>query len=160
MAISTNGSSEEIASEKVVQLICRRSGQENLINELLGKHFINYMPGYVREGMEEQPLVDNPQVKQLNKQGRILVSELHMLKVQLADKILKGARNETNWQQIKEKEVSLLTEIVKRQNEMLFVDQEIEGLPLKLPYDQAHGGRKLEQLNYEKKRFLDCFKVV
>jgi len=159
MAIYTNSRPDEIAGETVVQLICRRWGQENLIKELLGKHFINYMPGYVRESMEEQPLVANPQVKQLKRQRGILASELHTLKVQLADKILKGAKDETNWQQIKGKEVPLLTEIVKRQNEMLFLDQEIEGLPVKLPYDQAHGGKKLEALNYEKKRFLDCIKV-
>jgi len=159
MAIYTNGSQQLIDSEKVVQLICRRWGQENLIKELLGKHFINYMPGYVKERMEEQPLVDNPQVKQLKKQRGTLVSELHTLKVQLADKILKEAKNETNWQQIKGKEIPLLTEIVKRQNEMLFLEQELEGLPTKLPYDQAHGGIKLEKLNYEKKRFLDCIKL-
>jgi hypothetical protein len=57
------------------------------------------------------------------------------------------------------KEIPLLTEIVKRQNEMLFLEQELEELPAKLPYDQAHGGRKLEKLNYEKKRFLDCIKL-
>jgi len=133
MAIYTNGSQQQIDSEKVVQLICRRWGQENLIKELLGKHFINYMPGYVKERMEEQPLVDNPQVKQLKKQRGTLVSELHTLKVQLADKILKEAKNEPNWEQIKGKEIPLLTEIVKRQNEMLFLEQELEGLPTKLP---------------------------
>lgn len=159
MAIYTNGSPEQIPGEKVVQLICRRWGEENLIKELLGKHFINYMPGYVREAMGEQPLVTNPQVKQLKRKRGILVSELHTLKVQLLDKILKGATDETNWQQIKGKEVPLLTEIVKRQNEMLFLDQELEGLPAKLPYDQAYDGKKLEALNYEKKRFLDCVKV-
>jgi len=159
MAIYTNGSQEEITGEAVVQLICRRWGEENLIKELLGKHFINYMPGYVREAMGEQPLVSNPQVKQLKRQRGILASELHTLKVQLADKILKGAKDETNWRQIKGKEIPLLTEIVKRENEMLFLDQELEGLPAKLPYDQVHGGKKLEALNYEKKRYLDCVKV-
>ena len=159
MAIYTNGSQQQISSEKVVQLICRRWGQENLIKELLDKHFINYMPGYVRQRLEEQLLVDNPQVKQLRKQRGTLVSELHTLKVQLADKILKETKNETNWQQIKGREIPLLTEIVKRQNEMLFLEQELEGLPAKIPYDQAHGGRKLEKLNYEKKRFLDCIKL-
>jgi hypothetical protein len=38
MAIYTNGSPQEIPSEKVVQLICRRWGEENLIKELLMKH--------------------------------------------------------------------------------------------------------------------------
>jgi len=68
-------------------------------------------------------------------------------------------RDSLNWEQIKGKEVPLLTEIVKRQNEMLFLDQELKGLPAELPYDQAHGGKKLEKLNYEKKRFWDCIKV-
>jgi hypothetical protein len=159
MAIYTNAGRQQIGSEKVVQLICRRWGQENLIKEPLGKHFINYMPGYVRQRLKEQPLVDNPQVKKMKKKRRMLAGELHTLKVQLADKILKGAKNETNWQQIKGKEIPLLTEIVKRQNEMLFLEQELEQLPAKIPYDQAHGGRKLEKLNYEKKRFLDCIKL-
>lgn len=100
-------------------------GQENLIKELLGKHFINYMPGYVKERMEEQPLVDNPQVKQLKKQRGTLVSELHTLKVQLADKILKEAKDETNWQQIKGKEntrkrmCKILLECYEREKEVL-----------------------------------------
>jgi len=39
-----------------------------------------------------------------------------------------------------------------------FWGQRLEQLPAKLPYDQAHRGRKLEKLNYEKKRFLDSMK--
>ena len=159
MAIYTNGSSDEIGSERVVQLICRRWGQENLIKELLGKHFINYMPGYVRESMKEQPLVDNPQVKRLKGKRATLRSELHKLKVRLADKVLKGANEQNNWEEIKRKEIQLLEEIVRRENDILFLDQEVEGLPAKIPFDQAHRGRKLEKLNYEKKRFLDCIKI-
>jgi len=159
MAIYTNADSEQIDGEKVVQLMCRRWGQENLIKELLGKHFINYMPGYVREPLDAQPLVGNPRVTQLKKKRGALSGELHSLKVQLADTILKGATDETRWEQIRGNEVPLLTEIAARENEILFLDRELEGLPEKLPYDQAHGGRRLETLNYEKKSFLDCIKV-
>lgn len=159
MAIYTNGSSDEISSERVVQLICRRWGQENLIKELLGKHFINYMPGYVRESMKEQPLVDNPQVKRLKAKRATLRSELHKLKVQLADKVLKGANEQNRWEEIKRKEIRLLEEIVRRENDILFLDQEVERLPAKIPFDQAHRGRRLGKLNYEKKRFLDCIKI-
>lgn len=159
MAIYTNGRPEEISSERAVQLICRRWGEENLIKELLGKHFINYMPGYVREGMEEQPLVDNPRVKQLKEQRGLVVNELHKLKVQLADKILRMATDETHWQEIKHKEIQLLTEIVERQHKMETLVKEMESLPAKLPYDQAYQGKKLEKLSYEKKRFLDCMKI-
>ena len=56
-AIYTNGAVEEIGAERIVQLICRRWGEENAIKELLHKHLINYTPGYVLEELEEQPLV-------------------------------------------------------------------------------------------------------
>ena len=159
MAIYTNAEEEQLDGGRVVQLMCRRWGQENLIKELLGKHFINYMPGYVREPLQAQPLVDNPRVRELKKKRGVLTGELHNLKVQLADTILEGATDQTRWEQIRGQEVPLLTEIVSRENQILFLDRELEGLPEKLPYDQAHGGRRLEALNYEKKRFLDCIKV-
>ena len=68
-----------------MQLICRRWGEENAIKELLHKHLINYTPGYVLEELEEQPLVDNPEIRELKKQRAGLVSELNRLKIELAD---------------------------------------------------------------------------
>ena len=141
MGIYTNGSVQEISCERVVQLMCRRWGQENLIKELLGKHAINYMPGYVTERLESQPLVDNPRVRELKKQRATLASELHTLKVQLADQMLRAAKDESSWEQRWGNEVPLRTEILKRQNEMDSLNRELEGLPAKLPYDQAHRGR-------------------
>jgi len=55
---------EELGAERVVRLMCRRWGEENQIKELLLKHMINYMPGYVTEGLDEQPWVENPKVKE------------------------------------------------------------------------------------------------
>jgi hypothetical protein len=159
MAIYTNGSIDEIGGERVVQLMCRRWGQENLIKELLGKHFINYMPGYMKESLKEQPLVDNPQLKRLKAKRAALISEVHKLKVKLADKVLKQADEQTNWETMKRGEIDLLQEIAVRENDILFLDNEVEGLPQKVPFDQAHRGKKLKKLNYEKKRLLDCIKV-
>ena len=53
----------------------------------------------------------------------------------------------------------LLAEIVKGNTEVYFLDQELEKLPAKIPFDQAHGGKMLLKLNFEKKRFLDCIKL-
>jgi len=64
-AIYTNGSKEELKTEKAVHIICRRWGEENLIKMLMEKHFINYTPGYVKEEIAEQPMVDNPKVLEL-----------------------------------------------------------------------------------------------
>ncbi len=158
-AIYTNGSDKEIRVEKIVQLICRRWGQENLIKELLIKHLINYSPGYVTEEIEEQPMVDNPKVKELKKERANLFSNLHKLKIQLADNILKGGQDSTNWEEIKKNQILLLADITRIDNEILFMTQEINKLPAKIQFDKAHDGERLLKLNYEKKQFFDCIKV-
>ncbi len=38
MAINTNGSKQQISAERIVQLMCRRWGEENRIKDLLTKH--------------------------------------------------------------------------------------------------------------------------
>ncbi len=76
-----------------------------------------------------------------------------MLKVQLTDKVLETAWDEMNWEQVKKKQIDLLAEIVKGNNEVFFLEQELEKLPLKIPFDQAHSGKRLLKINFEKKRF-------
>ena len=157
-AIYTNGGEDKIDSDTVIRLICRRWGEENKIKELMRRHFIDYTPGYVKEPLAQQPLVDNPKVKRLTKEKARLTSYLHKLKVQLTDKVLETARDEMSWEQIKKNQIALLAEIVKGNNEVFFLEQELEKLPAKIPFNQAHGGKRLLKLNYEKKRFLDCIK--
>jgi hypothetical protein len=123
------------------------------------RHLIDYTPGYVKEAMREQPLVDNPEVKRLRKEKARLMSELHKNKVKLTDRVLEKARDEMNWEEIKKSQIDLLAEIAKGNNEVFFLEQELEKLPSKISFDQAHGGKRLLKLNYEKKRFLDCIKV-
>ena len=157
-AIYTNAKDSEVGAEKIIKLICRRWGEENLIKELLMKHLINYFPGYVIDELEEQPMVDNPKIKELKKGKASRARELHKLKVQLAEHVLKET-DKTSLEEIKNKQIKLFADIAKIDNEILFINQEIEKTPTKIRFDQAHGGERLLKLNYEKKRFLDCIKV-
>jgi len=95
----------------------------------------------------------------MKKEKANLVGGLNKLKVQFADKILKEEKDYRNWEEIKKDQIALRTEIVKIDNEILFLDHDIDKLPKKVPFDQAHRGKRLVKLNYEKKRFLDCIKV-
>lgn len=158
-AIYTNASKEELETEKAVQIICRRWGEENLIKMLMEKHFINYTPGYVTEEMPKQPFVDNPKVVVLKKKKAALASNLHKVKVKFTDKVLKEAEDEASLKEIKSNQLALLADIAKIENEILFIDLEIDKLPPEIPFDQAHNGKKMVEQNYEKKRFLDCIKV-
>ncbi len=62
-------------------------------------------------------------------------------------------------EEIKKKQIDLLADIVRIDNEILFINQEIDKSPKKIRFDEANDGKKLVKLNYEKKRFLDSIKV-
>ncbi len=156
-AIYTNGPEQQISAERIVQLICRRWGEENCIKDLLTKHMINYMPGYVLEGLEEQPLVNNPKVRELKKKRAKLLSELRNYKVKFADEVLQQRQNTV--EKTRSEEISPQENIVRLENEILLLNHQLDELPRKVRYDEAYDGRKLLTLNYEKKRFLDCIKV-
>lgn len=156
-AIYTNASAEELGAERVVRLMCRRWGEENQIKELLLKHMINYMPGYVTEGLDEQPWVDNPKVKKLKKKRAALQSNLRGLKVQLAEDVL--SQTEGPPRPIDAEAYPIMESIVQTENEILLLNGQLDELPTQVRFDEAHDGQELMALNYEKKRFLDCIKV-
>jgi hypothetical protein len=156
-AIYTNARAEEVEAERVVRLMCRRWGEENQIKELLLKHMINYMPGYVTEGLEEQPWVDNPSVKDLKKRRAVLQADLHRFKAQLGEEVLK--RTEPWTGPVDAQHFPILERIARTDNELLLLNRQLETLSVKVRFDEAHDGDKLMALNYEKKRFLDGIKV-
>ncbi|MGA8342925.1 MAG: putative transposase [Candidatus Sulfotelmatobacter sp.] len=157
-AIYTHGAAPDIGAEAVVQLICGRWGEENAIKELLHKHLIDCTPGYVAEELEEQPMVDNPQVRELKRKRAGLVGELNRLKIELANPMLpRPPARKRRPAPRSEKEV--LGDIAVAESAILLTDRELDKLPAEIRFDQAHGGERLVRLNHEKKRFLDCIKV-
>jgi len=158
-AIYTNAEESELSSEDVVRCICRRWGEENLIKELLHKHMIDYTPGYVREVLETQPLVDNPAVQELKKNKATLLSEVSRLKVAFADCEIKRRNRSGEEGRSGDDVTGLLTDILRREAEIGEVEKQIKALPVRVPFPVAHEGKRLIQQNYEKKRFLDCIKV-
>ena len=156
-AIYTNASAEDLDAERVIRLMCRRWGEENQIKELLLKHMINYMPGYVTEDLDEQPWVENPQVKELKKKRVALKGDLRRFKVELADDILKQPKRKAGT--LSKEGVPIMEKIVGAENEILLLNGQLDNLSAEVRFDEAHDGRKLMKLNYEKKRFLDCIKV-
>jgi transposase len=156
-AIYTNDT--ENPAERIVQLICRRWGQENCIKTLKLRHLIDYHPGYVSEELEEQPLVDNPELEELRQRRAGLTSQLHGLQLKLAEKVLDEKKEETNLRELKEAEIEIFSEIAVIKSQITLLNQEMDKLPKEVKFDSAHDGTKLCELDYEKKRFLDCIKV-
>ena len=156
MAIYTNGKVEEISAEEVISLMCRRWGEENSIKELLLKHKINYMPGYVVEQSVEQPMVKNPKIKKLKKEKAKKTVELSKLRVRLTKEVIDKKKG---WDEILVEQTEVLGKVSKIEGEILFINHEISDLPKEVRFDEAYDGKRLLELDYEKKRFLDCVKI-
>ncbi len=155
-AIYTNNRKK--GAGEIISLICRRWGQENLIKTLKLEHLIDYHPGYVSEELEEQPLVENPQLLELKRKRSNLLSQLHELELKFAERTLDKTKDETSWREIKTAELDTLSQIAIIKSQITLVKQEIEKLPKEVKYDEANS-EKLVVLDHEKKRFMDCIKV-
>ena len=143
-AIYTNASAEDLDAERVIRLMCRRWGEENQIKELLLKHMINYMPGYVTEDLDEQPWVEDPKVKELKKKRVVLKGDLRRLKVQLADDILKQPEQQAG--PITAKGFPIMERLVRIDNEILLLNGQLDDLSAEVRFDEAHDGLKLMTL--------------
>lgn len=155
-AIYTND--KEIPTERVIQLICRRWGQENLIKELMYKHEIEYSPGYEANEIEDQPLVENPKVKEIKEKIANLKGDLSQIKSRFGHEVLEEMEREANWEEIKEKRILTIADIEGIRSQITLLEQEIDKHPKMVKFDEAHG-KKLMEFNYDRKRFLDCIKV-
>ena len=156
-AIYTND--QDSAGARIIQLICRRWGHETLNKTFKWDHKMDYHPGYVQEELDEQPLVDNPKFEELKKQKTTLVSKLNGLRIQFAQKVFEKGREDINLKEIKEKNPELCMDMDSLHAQITLLDLEINKFPKEVHFNEAHDGKKLVQLDYEKKRFLDCMKV-
>jgi transposase len=155
-AIYTNN--RELDPELIIKLICRRWGQETLFKTLKLDHRIDYFPGYEPEELEEQPMVENPEVTKLKQKKASLAAKEKRLKAEIGKEIL-ASWGKIKWEDLKEKQKEVLEELVLSDSEKFLIQQEIDKLPQKVRFDEAHNGIKLVKFDYEKKRFLDCIKI-
>lgn len=101
--------------------------------------------------------MDNPKVRDLKKERAGLVSELNRLKIELANQLLPPAAGKRRSPPRSQKEI--LDDLAVVQSGILLTEEKMDKLPSEIRFDEAHAGKKLLKLNYEKKRFLDCIKV-
>ena len=156
-AIYTND--EESDGGRIIQRMCRRWGQETLNKAFKWDHKMDYHPGYVSEELEEQPLVKNPEIKELKRRKAQVVGKLNELRVQFARKAFSATPEDVNWKEVKERNKDLCIDMDSLQTQITLLELEIDKFPKEIRFDEAHDGKELVELDYEKKRFLDCIKV-
>lgn len=75
------------------------------------KHLIDYSPGYEPEEIENQPMVENPKVKELKQNRANLKAELTQIKSDFGHEVIEEMFKGTDWDGIKKKHISTLARI-------------------------------------------------
>ena len=103
-------------------------------------------------------MVEYPRVKELKQERAKLKTELSQIKSKFGHAVLEELAKDRNWEEIKKRQLITIADIESIKSKIALLDLEIDKHPEELRFDEAHG-EKLVELNYERKRFLDCLKV-
>lgn len=131
-------------------MLNRWGDSENLFKELLAKYNFDYHPGYDLHELEQQPLIDNPEVNSIKttmknikeKLGRLYFTKEHLT-----------ARQKKKCAQIQE-------QIEELQRDLDNFSARVAQIPDKISIIELLQGKKMSVCDLEKKRIYDVIQLL
>ncbi len=157
IGIYTNNNNKP-ASSIAYYMLNRWGDSENVYKELMAKFNLNYHPGYDIDELENQPLVDNPDIAMIRQAIRMLEKDteyLSNLQYGIQQRLAKR----------KDKRLSRkLTTIIKERDEKLVdkynFEQKLKSLPDKISIVELLKGKKMSRCDLEKKKLYDFMQFM
>ncbi|MEA1877234.1 MAG: hypothetical protein U9N86_10255 [Bacteroidota bacterium] len=147
---------EKPAPDIAAYMLSRWGESENFFKEMMSLYNFNYHPGYDLKELEEQPLIDNPEVKKIKKMIKGIkqkMGQLALAKQQTELKAQKDLRVEKKLTDIQRK--------IDEYNEGLNGFQmAMKELPDKISIIEALQGRPMNKADLEKKKLYDMMQMV
>jgi len=131
-------------------MLNRWGDSENLFKELMAKFNFNYHPGYCLNELEQQPLIDNPEVK-------IIKATIDNIKEKLGRLYYK---REQLTQRQKKKRIQLQEEIEELQKDLDNFSEKLAQIPDKISIIELLRGKKMGICDLEKKRSYDVVQML
>ena len=147
---------EKPAPDIAVYMLSRWGESENFFKEMMSLYNFNYHPGYDLKELEEQPLINNPEVKKIKKMIKGIkqkMGQLALAKQQTEMKAQKDHRVEKKLTDIQEK-------IDKYNEELNGFQTAMKGLPDKISIIEALQGRPMNKADLEKKKIYDMMQMI
>ena len=156
--LSVFTSNESLESWEIALCMLNRWGKsENFFKEIMSIYNFNYHPGYSSEEIENQPLFDNPKMKEIKAGIKVLTNEIKTIEGECA--ILK----------LKQQEKPKKMTITKIQNFESIIEQKIvdkkgleeklKKIPEKISLEELLG-KPMNKCDLEKKRLYDLMQII
>lgn len=157
LGVYTNNRSKP-AHDIAFYMLQRWGKSENVYKELMATFNLNYHPGYDIKEMEEQPLVDNPEIALIQKAIKVLKKEAQGIQNEmlLTEAKLAKRQDKRNVEKLSDLERSL----TEKQNDIAQFQQKVCTLPDKVSIIEILKGKAMSRCNLEKKKLYDLMQFM
>lgn len=146
------------AGDIAYYMLSRWGDSENLYKELMSKFNINYHPGYDIEELQDQPLVDNPDVKLIKQAIKILAREIEKLTEQ-EQHIVKRLQNRKD-KRLDNKLLQVKQQLEEKNTDKSNFEAKLNTVPEKISIVELLQGKKMSRCDLEKKKLYDFMQFM
>jgi hypothetical protein len=157
MGIFTNNRNKPAA--RIAYFMLNRWGDsENLYKELMAQFNLNYHPGYDIEELENQPLVDNPDIALTKKAIQVLGDEIEQLEKNQQDIQHRLSRRKDK--RLVEKLKQITKELEEKNRDRHNFEEKLTSLPEKVSIVELLKGKPMSHCDLEKKKLYDLMQFM
>jgi len=157
MGIYTNNMTKP--AHDIAWYMCQRGGKsENFFKETLAWFNLDYHPGYDIKELEQQPLVDNPDIPLVRKGIRGLKDDIDNLQTQID--LTRYRLSQCNDKRLESKIARLEKEKVEKETELDLFEAKLAELPDKISILELLKGRPMSRTDLEKKKLYDLMQCL
>lgn len=157
IAIYTNNK-EKPLSDIAYYMLNRWGDSENIFKEMMARFNLNYHPGYDIKELENQPLVENPDIALIKKAIRILKKEIEELEKEI---ILAQVKEEKRPDKRRRAKISTMKDSITEKNEDIAgFEDKLSQLPVKISIIDLLKGKPMSRCDLEKKKLYDLMQFI
>lgn len=146
------------AGDIAYYMLSRWGESENFFKEMMALYPFNYHPGYDIRELEEQPWVDNPEVKTIKKTIKGITQKIGQL---VSEKqAVEGKRRFRKDIRLDRKRVKLQQEIDELATEVAHFKAKLKEVPEKISILDLLHGKPMNKTDLEKKKLYDLIQMI
>jgi len=139
-------------------MLQRWGDSENFFKEMMARFNLNYHPGYDIKELEQQPLIENPDIPLTKKAIRMLKKEVDELEREIL--IAQGKLARRKDKRLDDKIPELRTEIGEKRNDIAQFEDKLYTLPDKISVLDLLNGKAMSRSDLEKKKLYDLMQFM
>jgi len=139
-------------------MLSRWGDSENLYKELMAKFNINYHPGYDIDELQDQPFVDNPDIKLMKEAIKILKHEIEKLTEQEQNIVNRLEKRKDK--RLDARLLKINKQLEEKNNDKNNFEQKLNTVPEKISILELLQGKKMSRCDLEKKKLYDFMQFM